>query len=239
MILIDNRTGSKELHPLLNGIDRTLCRLEFGDVYFRGRGPDGGIGIAFERKTVHDLLSSMQSGKLSGRQIPGMRDDYDRVYVVLEGYWRPNPNDGTLEVLRSKWIPIELGNRRFTAREIVNYLNTLEVFTGIRWLRTQTLKETAFFIRSYYSWWNNKSFDKHKSHMSIHEPVISTVVKPSLKRRVAAVFDSIGVDRSKAVAEHFHNVYDMITAPVKEWEQIPGIGKKTAQSVYNAIRKDG
>src|ERR1044071_4618368 len=101
MILrIDDRIGSVELAPLFQsyGIKPIVCRLEFGDLDFVGRGPQGGCAIVVERKRINDLVSSIQSKRLSGHQTPGMARSYDYAYLIVEGIWRPAEND-QLEIL--------------------------------------------------------------------------------------------------------------------------------------------
>ena len=49
-----------------------------------------------------------------------------------------------------------------------------------------------------------------------------------------------GVDRrAEAVAEYFKTVRAMAQATEKEWEEVPGIGKKTAAAAVRAITEEG
>ena len=90
MILIDDRMGSKELLPLFRPYDVTveLSHLEYADIAFFGNGPTGPELVGIERKTLHDLVNSMRSRRLSGYQLPGLMAAYAWVYIVVEGVWR-------------------------------------------------------------------------------------------------------------------------------------------------------
>src|SRR5258708_669111 len=98
MIFLSPAFGSKQagqkrshdLRPLLDGLEvrYQLDPLKFGDFSFFGKGPDGPIAIGIELKTVNDFVSSMLSGRLAGHQIPGLLENYQRAYVVIEGVCR-------------------------------------------------------------------------------------------------------------------------------------------------------
>ena len=90
MILLDDRTGSGELLPLFRPYDAPveLARLDFGDACWLGNGATGPELVGVERKTIHDLVSSMRSKRLSGYQLPGLLRTYDWVYLLVEGVWR-------------------------------------------------------------------------------------------------------------------------------------------------------
>lgn len=62
--------------------------------------------------------------------------------------------------------------------------------------------------------------------------------EPNTLWRMAAQLP--GVDRrAQAVAGHFRTVRDMANATEKEWEEVPGIGKKTAEAAVRAITEEG
>src|SRR4051812_2144692 len=96
MIYIDPRAGSSALKAQL---PRALVGENSNipsDVEFVGYGPDGPMLIGIEYKSVSDCLTSMTDGRLTGTQLPRMRESYDRRYLLIEGPLRVSA-DGILE----------------------------------------------------------------------------------------------------------------------------------------------
>lgn len=241
MITIDNRAGSADLLPLFPVGSATLGSLEYGDFFFLGSGPDGLLcPVGVERKAIRDLVNSMGTGRLSGHQLPGLTHSYQWVYLIIEGIWRYHPTTGMLETRAgSGWDPITVGPRRFMSRDVVGYLNTLAIKTGIITLYSSSKRETAQVVYSLHQWWN-KPWDDHTSHLLPHKGLKSPsgeveLLKPSLLRRIAAELPGIGWGKSKAIEAHFGCITDMVLAPAKEWAKIPGIGKTIAQRVVDAL----
>jgi ERCC4-type nuclease len=246
-ILIDSRVGSKELERYFLDMEHDLVHLDYGDVAFAGRGPDGcpwQIGI--ERKTIGDLCSCIQDGRLSGHQLPGLLATYNFVYLLVEGIAKCDLSNGLVKVQRGKaWVPVTLGDskREFTVNEVMGYLNTLTVMTNVRIWQTNDLRETAAYVRWLHHWWNAKDFDAHRSHLATERSI--QLVPTSLKRRVAAQLPGIGWERSKQVADHFADVSHMINAGMDEWTAVKwatdkgrnqGIGKTIAERIVKAVR---
>jgi ERCC4-type nuclease len=240
MMLVDYRAGSKEVAPLLT-IPHEVAELDYGDMSFIGHGPDDTmLAIAVERKTVMDLVNSMVSGRLSGHQLHGLMDQYDHVYLVVEGLWRPNRSSGLLERwVRGKWYPLELGSRRFMAKEIGNYLNTLAVICGVHVWRTDSLHHTARWLGDLYRWWQ-KPWGKHRSHLQMHAGVTPPtgvyLRKPKPVERVATQFTGVGWDKARALAKVFPSVLEFVLAGEGELQRADGIGKKLACSIREEIQ---
>ena len=110
MILIDHSAGSRELvlyPPLNNPQLACLANLSSAstsstgskssaDVSFVGNGPDGKEVIGIEFKSLSELLSSIHSGRLQDTQLPELRQEYDRPYLLYYGEYRCS-EDGYLE----------------------------------------------------------------------------------------------------------------------------------------------
>ena len=216
--------------------------MDYADAAFLGRGPDNTpITIGIERKAILDLLDSMITGRLSGHQLPGLLAHYQVVYLIVEGMWRPNPKSGLLERRRGKgWIPVEFGSRRFMARDVYCFLNTLMIKVGIHVLCTSRLRETAQAIAALHHWWVEKEWAEHRSHMARSQ--IShgssgsvSLVKAGLLRRMAAELPGIGWGKSLAVSRHFPSVAEMVAAGSEEWLKIEGIGKKISKEVVEVL----
>lgn len=241
MILIDYRSGSKEVAAHIH-VPHQITKLDFGDFTFLGCGPDETMmPIGVERKTVMDLVSSMVDGRLSGHQLHGLLATYDHIYLVVEGLWRPRAKDGVLERWRrGKWIPLELGQRRFMARDVGNYLNTLAVVCGVKVWRTDSIKHTGRWLSDLHGWWG-KPWEKHQSHMQHYSPPAPTVFlrKPKIVQRVAKEFKGVGWDKAGSLARTFPTVVDLILADEKQLQQADGIGKGLATSIRREITGDG
>ena len=132
MILIDNRTGSKELFPLFPKGSAKLCHLPFGDFSFVGNGPDEmPLNIGIERKQIREVAGEMSAGRLVGHQVPGLLATYQVVYLIVEGRWRGNTQTGILQTKRREWEDVANGATRFMASAIRKYLTTLEMMAGM------------------------------------------------------------------------------------------------------------
>ena len=244
MIIIDSRTGSAELAPLFPpGSDTTVSKLDFGDFMFLGNGPDHTlVSVGIERKALKDLLNSMVTGRLSGHQLPGMAEQYDYTYLLVEGIWRFNPDTGVLEAMTGAfWTDVCLGPRRFMAKEVIAFLNTLVIKAGVHLLYSHNRKETVQVVTALYHWWNTKQFEQHTSHLSpskAHKGAHGEIqlMKPTLVRRVASEISGIGWGKSKEVSEYFPTVLDMVQATEKEWTNIDGIGKGIAKTAFEELR---
>jgi len=249
MIYVDDRKGSAELAPLIpKSTPRQITRLPYADFHFIGFGPNDTIStIGIERKTVMDLLSSMTTGRLSGHQLIGLLAEYDVVYLLVEGLWRPRQRDGILErwVGKGKWQPATLGQRRFMAKEVGNFLNTLAVACGVYIWRTDGPDHSARWLSDTYHWWQ-KPWDKHRSHMAAHtpSPPHAYLSKPTLAVRLAKEFKDVGWDKAEAIAKHFGSARAMLVAMLardakKKLKDVPGVGKVIAENVVKHLSDKG
>jgi len=237
MILVDKRVGSGDLINHFPNKSASLTTLEFGDCAFLGNGPGGApVRVGIEVKALGDAAASIRSGRFAGHQLPGLVASYDKVYVILEGMYRPG-SEGELETYRrGQWVTGEWGQTAWMYNELDGWINTISIVAGVTVKRTMTRKETAAVIYGLYHWWTSKSFEKHRSHVGFDESGRTTLFKPSLVRRVAAELPLIGWERSSDVADTFSSVLAMVLADEKDWQKIKGIGKTIARRVTAAIR---
>ncbi len=242
-IYIDSRVGSKELEKYIP-VRSVVTTLQYGDIAFLGNGPNGACrSIGIERKTINDLVSSMTSARLSGHQLIGMLQAYDYVYLLIEGIWRANPSDGLLEIMKSVrgkrgFRPVELGKRRFTAREVWNYVNTLAVQGGMFVWHAENIGQSGRWIAALYGWWN-KDWESHKSIHRGHtqSPPHAMLIKPTLTHRMVKEIPGIGWDKGKAVATSFPTMEKLLAADEKDLARVPGIGKKLAKEIWRSLRE--
>jgi len=254
MIYIDDRVGSRELLPKLRkGTQAEIKRLSYADAMFVGEGPDDElIPIGIERKTITDLVSSISSGRLTSHQLVGLLRTYQYVYLLVEGIYRTNPQNGILEYYRSaKWKPISLGSRRFMGSAIHSYLNRLAVFYNIKIAYTPNLVQSGCWLSSIYSWWK-KPWDKHDAHAGFYvqplpthkckegSPIpVADLIAPPFTQRVIKEFSGVGWKKSEAVMAEFPTMEDITAATVEDFKRVPGIGKALAESMYLEARKKG
>lgn len=239
MILVDDRIGSADLMGHLRHwhLPCEMTRLEYGDAAFVGNGPNGPIPIGVEIKTVHDALACMSDGRFSGRQLPGLVATYERVWLFVEGWYKPDFSTGLLLRAGEHRRELSLGHRRFMYRDLDNWLTTMEVFGNLRVRRTGDRVETARGLADLYGWWTAKAFAEHKSHLAVHEerPDVALFVRPTTARMIAMQLPGVGFSKSQAVVAKFGTVERMVHATIKEWAEVDGIGGTMADRIYRAL----
>lgn len=228
MILVDSRIGSKHMVDKLSPAQ--LETLEFGDCCFTG----GNRLIGIELKRINDCVSSLLSGRFADGQLPGMLQMYDVSYLIVEGYYRCDPQSGLVQGWRGgRWSDLVSGRQRLTWSALDNWLTSMETLGGLRVRRTTTEAETIKTIQALYNWWQR---DDHKSlHVFNTASDAAAVERPGLLRRMAAQLPMIGWQRSADVAKRFTSVRNMALAELDDWTDIDGIGPGIAAKVWSAI----
>ncbi len=253
MIKVDYRTGSKELAPLFADFDirAETTTLEFGDFSFEGNGPTGKCSVVLERKTIGDLIQSMQSRRLSGHQLPGMADAYDYCYLLVEGIWGPN-QEGGIQIGQGAFGPTSYGGRwvgsygqKLQYRAVDNYLATLELQAGVIYRRTLCAMETVFVIVDLYHWWNDKLWGEHSSHLGVYAPAVAKTGRTRLHLVTREIplaekwaMQLTGVDRrAQAIATHFGSARALANATEAQWRECEGIGPGIARQAVREINE--
>lgn len=250
MIRIDYRTGSGELESMFKqyGLKVEKTTLDNGDFDWIGRGPgDTSVSVVVERKRLDsDLIQSMQSRRLSGKQLPGMCAEYDYGYLIVEGIWRIG-TDGQIEVPRGddarSWKSLGVHSRA-----VHNYLMGLSFRAGLQPWKTSNPRETVSFIVDQYRMWTEKSWAGHKCHEAVYAPADqSNGRRLSLHTRKIDVSEKIlmqlpGLDgRAREVSKHWLDLAGeewgmaMMMASPKEWERVKGVGKIGARKIWEAL----
>jgi len=248
MILLDDRTGSKELLPHFKPFDveAEVCRLGFADAAFCGNCEEGQIEIGIERKVLGDLVSSIRTERLSGHQLDGLLEYYAVNYLIVEGIYRPG-KCGELEQARNGgWQVVYVGRTPMLYKEVDNFLTTMEA-VGMRIRRTAGITETATVIVDLYKWWQ-KDWDKHKGHMGIYAPVpekenkngnhkVSLLRRPKANLVTCMAAQIPGLNQKAwEVGKWFKSPMEMVMADEKEWQKIDGIGKKGSKQIVNSLQ---
>lgn len=236
MVLIDSRTGSKELLPLFPKGSAKLATLAFGDFSFIGNGPGGmPYNIGIERKQVREIAGTMMDGRLVGHQLPGLLASYQVVYLVVEGRWRGGPS-GLLEQKRGReWRMVEVGTRHFMATDLIKFLNTLVIMAGVKVIKTEDQAGTVREVMGLESWWRKK-WEDHSSHFALPPQEVVPFSKASLQQSIAACLPGVGWKRSLAADLHFQSIEEMMGASVGEWMEVEGVGKDTASKIVSAMK---
>lgn len=256
MILVDTRAGSNTAirtskrtghttrheglidYPPLNDPNvATLHELDAGDVCLVGNGPDGSLLVGIELKSVSDLISSTNTGRLQATQVPKMLEQYAVCWLLVYGDYRANKK-GDLELLkRGKWGRFEMGSRCVSWVGFERFLCTLSA-VGVQHKVVRDMAEAAQWIAALAGWWE-KPWHTHRSLHTFDRsrdlalmPGISDSVK--CRARIAASL-GVGYQRAVAAARHFATVREMVDAPESEWLKINGIGKGLAATVRRAI----
>lgn len=181
-----------------------------------------------------DFLKSMTSGRLSGHQLVGMSQQFDYLYVVVEGIWRPDRDTGILETPRGGvWAAIAQGSRRFMARDIYSFINTLQIICGVTVVVTSNVWETSKWLDSCHGWWGKK-WARHKSHLQFRETERAELVKPNLTARIANQLTGIGGDKARKLGEKF-SPRELFEVTEEELLEIEGIGPILANSIVEEL----
>jgi ERCC4-type nuclease len=260
VIYVDTRAGSAELVPLLKGkgLPVTPTRLDYGDVSFLGLGPDGEpVSVGIECKTIHDVLKCVCDGRFAGHQLPGLVQAYDQVWLLIEGEWRANSKTGILQYHRKRgeWREASVGTRRFMASDLMTWLFTMETKGGIRVVRASDWGEAVLWLKALYGWWM-KGWDAHQSHLAFHDGTRhgapykrdrasrmvaslsdrALLTRPSLCRMVSAQLPGVGWMKSKAIADRYGTVQELVDAVPDDLMELDGIGPKLATGIYESLR---
>jgi len=257
VLMIDPRAGSKTLiAPLTRRkLPVESCKLDYGDVAFMGNLPKRKVMVGIEYKTITDLLACLQTKRYVGHQLPGMLENYGRVYLLIEGDFRPSPpqRDSAGGILQVRyhgfggWVSWGAGRGRrwqrpMMFRDLMSFLASMEE-AGVRVWQTPNKDATVEYIVSRYTWWSKK-WEKHNSLKAIYDgdriyerDEVLQVRRAGFSRTVAAQLPGIGWKKSSRVIAAMPTMYHMATAAREEWEHVRGIGKTLSKRIYWAIRK--
>lgn len=242
MITLDDRTGSRDLYlPLIKeGVPVQLGRMEYGDLSWAGRGPEGIPQIVgVEYKTVEDVIKCIGDGRFAGHQLPGLLQTYNYVWLMVAGRVRSGQG-GILQVshISGRWFDAGFGGRQFRYSDYDHWLTTIELRGGVRVKRVGDGMEAAASLSAMYRWWTAKEWEDHRGHLGFdttRDLESALLRKPSLLRRLAKELPGIGWTKSASVASQFSTTIDMVAASETEWANIPGIGKTMARKIRKEL----
>lgn len=236
---IDRRIGSADLYPhfLQAGVAAELVDLDYGDVRFLGRGTgDRPVTVGIERKTVPDLVHSLFTARLTGHQLPGMVDQYEFPWLLVEGDLRQN-REGHLLAGRS---PLLVRGRPFLVSSLHRWLLTLELRAGVRVVHTADTRDTLQWIEALYRWFGSKAWEDHGGHLAMHDAMPDAdralLIAPNLVQKMAAQLPGVGYERAMEVRKAFATPLEMVCADASQWRGIAGIGKILAARIVAALQ---
>ncbi len=243
MIFIDYRRGSHDLvKPLAKrGLDVEETTLTAGDIAFVGRGEAGReVNIGIEFKKVGELIGSIRTGRLQGKQLLGMRDEFDFSYLLVEG-----------EVLfdRNGRMCRRSGRRSLkplgiTVGEYMKRIYVLHLCGGMNYLRSEKRDETLQLIEHLYHTWTDKNLDEHDSHIGLYQP--ASIAPISEFRQMVAPLDGVGLKTSAALelfcAGSLSRLLRITVAELTELTTTDGgklrrLGEANARKIYGAIQR--
>lgn len=248
-MIIDDRAGSKELARLRPLADICcLSRLDSGDIQIVGNGPDGTLSVGIEYKSVHDLVSSLATGRLtgSGGQIERMLADYDLVWLLTYGGYRAGAGN-RLDIQSGsggRWRPHRVGSRQVPFGYIESALLSMTM-VGVHHKHVASPHEAAEWLavveRSL-----SKPWDKHKLFRKFNKagggpatPAVDSHTLTAMK--AASALPGIGWEKAFAAAHMFESIEAMFCGDertlVARWMAVDGVGKVLAQSAVSAIKR--
>ena len=244
-VYVDDRIGSKELAPLIAklGLTTKTRRLEFGDFAFwspDGLPEDRGGFIGIERKTIRDMVSSIQSGRYSGHQLPGMLELYDVSYLIVEGRYKRDPYNRCLclPTANQSWTNKVWKSELFDFRALDAYLNTIRLKTPVQVIKTENPQQTAMEVYILWHWFTARRWSSHKGHEGFHSSALPIVgnIRPSGFRQVVKELPYIGWERSKQVEEAFGgSLRRAFNAKPGAWSTIDGVTPERAAGIVDFV----
>lgn len=264
MIFIDSKAGSKELikySPLNNPSIATLTDLCDGgrsscDIAFEGYGPgDKKISIGIEYKSITDLIDSIKSGRIGSTQIPQMKEDYDRSWILVYGLYECCPETGNLLVYRRNgWTPNITGYNQpvkysMVKRSLISYFEAEIGYDSVA-----SKSQAALWIACCYSWYQTlyskhstfKVFDRtqglKRNNLYRKDSELIPADMPGIPRSTKLIMDFVkelpGIDweRSRAIIFRFESIHELVNASISDWMEVEGFGKTLAKSCYDSIR---
>jgi ERCC4-type nuclease len=198
VLQVDPREGSKKLvDPLRSrGLSVEVSQMEAGDVAWVGRGEGGKpVLVGVEYKTISDLLQCFENGRFAENQLPGLQDNYDIAWLLVEGQWREG-EAGELRVLTKGYQWEEPRGRLMSYVQFEERIASVEILGGVAVVQTRDFKHTLAWLHARYSWWTSKNMDEHKSHLQLYDnkPMSHRVTnrRPNLAVKIASQLPGIG-----------------------------------------------
>lgn len=165
--------------------------------------------VAVERKSATDFVLSVMSGRVF-EQVGRMKLDFVRPVVMIEG----NPYK-----TRSK----------IEASSIAGAISALVTVQKVSVVPTGDVKETALMLAT---------MARHLQEGLGYELVLHPKKPPATRDAALYVISSlpgVGVTTASKLYDHFGSIHAVMTSSMEGFLDVKGIGKKTAERIYNLI----
>lgn len=258
MIIIDDRTGSKEFKRLLTRAGATckVRRLPFGDFKIIGNGPNGRCRVGVERKTISEIVSAIGDSRFVGHQLPGLlgnrpdgRRRFDYVFIVVEGDRYIDPRTGLLNPDALRHLP----RRGHLYRTVQKFELTLMLKAGVRVIYTRNKTHTTEFLCALNEWFD-AAWGSHKSAYRVEEtaPDAAILADRTMKRKVANQLTGLAWKRTVKADAYFPSIVAMAVGDpaftvtperaklaVRHWQRALGIksGTKIATNIVRVCHR--
>lgn len=231
------------------------------DVLIVGNGPTatGSLLVAVEVKSVRDLITSADTGRLQAQgdgQLDAMLTSYQQSWLLWYGTVRRS-QDGKIEEPSGRgsnghclWRPFtktgDPSGRPLPYTYLANLLLSVARL-GIHVHHVANERDAAAWLGDLYAYWT-KPWDEHGFEATFSaaprfprvmtdketgKPVPVDVLERA--RRVYDRYPDMGRVHSIAAAKHFPSVRAMANATESEWREVPGIGPVIASALFKAF----
>jgi len=239
-----------------------LSPLDAGDVAFSGNGPHGDVTIGVEVKSLSDLISSIDDGRLRATQLPGLLE-YDVRWLLYYGTCRCSPETGNLQIPihthgEIEWKDFKLGKP--VSKRVVpwSYVESFLASPSVTNLRIHVkhcydLAECARWIGVLYHVWQ-KPYTSHNSMLAFDTSAdlgLMPLLPAHLKQRARtiATFPGVSYQRAVAIARAFPSLRALFNCGEEELAEVEvptkdgkgkarRLGKVLAKSIVGLITRE-
>lgn len=225
-----------------------MTNLDSADFTFEGRGPHGPVEVGIERKTLPDLIASLQSGRFQGLHSEGhtgqlwrMLSTYDYSFLLVEGAWVTDRAGRLLRPGR-RGQSSPMGN--MTEDALRKQLFSIQLKSPMHIGYTADATATVRWLASLVRWFTDKSWEQHKTLETTYQPQSLTPISHFVQ--VAMTFPGVGLAAGRALQTQFDgNADTLLHAPAdtiaKTLIATPAgpraLGPAKAERIRDAARK--
>ncbi len=189
------------------------------DIAWRAHGDWWGI----QRKEIGDFLASVQDGRLA-REIAQMQQ-LKGAWLALEGK-QQFTIDGVLQT--GKWGK-QVSREQFIGMQLSLMARHIHI------IHTKDQKDTAYHARVLANW---SLKPEHKSFLRRPGPIAQwgNISDRDWALHFLQGFDGLGIEKCRAILDHFERVPFAWDVTEEELLEVPGIGKTLARRLVNAFK---
>ena len=230
MILVDSReakTGKQLIEHLREQQTVESQFLQFGDYAFYGAEKDGQLPfIGVEVCTVPDLLGKIQTRRF-GFQLTGCLAEYTHTMLLIIGPLTPTKQGTVLTHGFHSKMPFKLVHTALLSAKL----------HGIVVENVPTTQQGAHTILNYYDYFQKAEHNLFEGAQQRRPDITSKQEEEAVQMLMAGVY-GLGKARAVALLHHFGTMQAAANADVASLTLTPGWGKKTAQRLHDAVRKE-